>query len=49
MEMRIFNINMVEIDILRIPHKEEIGCSEGYFPRFGCPKGHPDALLAKIL
>ena len=28
---------------------KKLGCPDGWFLRFGCPKGHPDALPAKTM
>ena len=48
MEMIKFNY-MLEIDILRNSSPEKVGVLRGAFEGFGCPKRHPDALLAKTM
>ena len=48
MEMIKFNY-MLEIDILRNSSPRKVGVLRGAFEGFGCPKRHPDALLAKTL
>ena len=45
MEMKIFNY-MLEIDILRNFSQNFLGVLRGAFLGFGCPKRHPEALLA---
>ena len=47
MEMMKFNY-MLEIDILNSSPKK-MGVLRGAFKGFGCPKRHPDALLAKTM
>ena len=47
MEMIKFNY-MLEIDILRNSSKK-VGVLRGAFEELGCPKRHPDALLAKTM
>ena len=37
MEMKKFH-HMLEIDILKIPHKKLLGVLRGSFQGFGCPK-----------
>ena len=46
--MKIFN-NMLEIDISRNSSQKSLGVLRGAFEGFGCPKRHPDALLAKTM
>ena len=46
--MKIFNY-MLEIDILRNSSQNFLGVLRGAFEVFGCPKRHPDALLAKTM
>ena len=48
MEMIKFNY-MLEIDILRNSSPRKVGVLRGAFEGFGCPKTHPDALLAKTM
>ena len=48
MEMRKFN-HMLEVDILRNSSQIFLGVLSGVFQGFGCPKRHPDALLAKTM
>ena len=48
MEMKKFNY-MVEIDILRNSSEFILAVLKGAFKGFGCPKRHPDALLAKTM
>ena len=48
MEMIKFNY-MLEIDILRHFSPRKVGVLRGAFEGFGCPKRHPDALLAKTM
>ena len=40
---------MLEIDILRNSSQKSLGVLRGTFQWFGCPKRHPDALLAKTM
>ena len=40
---------MLEIDILRNSSQIFLGVLRGAFSGFGCPKRHPDALLAKTM
>ena len=40
---------MLEIDILRSDSQKYLGVLRGDFLGFGCPKRHPDALLAKMM
>ena len=44
--VKIFNY-MLEIDVLRNSSQKVLGVLRGAFLGFGCPKRHPDALLAK--
>ena len=46
--MKIFNY-MLKIDILRNSSPKILGVLRGAFLGFGCPKRHPDALLAKTM
>ena len=48
MEMKKINY-MPEIDILRNSSQNVFGALWGAFKVFGCPKRHPDALLAKTM
>ena len=48
MEMIKFNY-MLEIHFLRNSSPKKVGVLWGAFEGFGCPKRHPDALLAKTL
>ena len=48
MEMKKFNY-MLEIDILRNSSQKFLGVLRGAFSVFGCPKRHPDTLLAKTM
>ena len=48
MEMIKFNY-MLEIDISRNSSSRKLGVLRGAFEGFGCPKRHPDALLAKTM
>ena len=48
MEMKKNNY-MLEIDILRNSLQKSLGVLMGAFKRLGCPKRHPDALLAKTM
>ena len=48
MEMKKFNY-MLEIDILRNSSQNYLGVLRGVFQGFGCPKRHPDALLAMTM
>ena len=47
-EMKKFNY-MLEIDILINSSPKFLGVLRGAFQGFGCPKRHPDALLAKTM
>ena len=40
---------MLEIDILRNSSPKNLGVLRGVHLGFGCPKRHPDALLAKTM
>ena len=40
---------MLEIDISRNSSPRKLGVLRGAFEGFGCPKRHPDALLAKTM
>ena len=40
---------MLEIDILRNSSSKKVGVLRGAFEWSGCPKRHPDALLAKTM
>ena len=40
---------MLEIDILRSSSQNILDVLRGTFCGFGCPKRHPDALLAKTM
>ena len=42
-------IYMLEIGILRNSSQRYLGVLRGAFEGFGCPKRHPDALLAKTM
>ena len=48
MEMIKFNY-MLQIDILRNSSPKKVGVLRGAFEGFGCPKRHPDTLLAKTM
>ena len=48
MEMKRFNY-MLEIDILRNCSQKYLGVLRSAFYGFGCPKRHPDALLAMTM
>ena len=48
MEMKTVNY-MLEIDIFRNSSQKIWGVLRGAFQGFGCPKRHPDALLAKTM
>ena len=48
MKMRKF-IYMLEINILRNIPQKKLGVLSGAFSGFGCPKRHPDTLLAKTM
>ena len=48
MEMKTFNY-VLEINILRNSSQKYLGVLSFFFQRFGCPKRHPDALLAKTM
>ena len=47
-EMKKFNYKL-EIDIFRNSAQKSLGVLRGSFEVFGCPKKHPDALLAKTM
>ena len=47
-EMIKFNYNL-EIDIFRNSIQKVLGVLRGCFKGFGCPKRHPDTLLAKTM
>ena len=47
-EMKKFNYKL-EIAIFRNSTQKNLGVLRGSFFRFGCPKRHPDALLAKTM
>ena len=47
-EMKTFNYKL-EIGIFRNSTQNLLGVLRGYFKGFGCPKRHPDALLAKTM
>ena len=48
--MEIKTINYVlEFNILRNSSENKLGVLSGAFLGFGCPKRHPDALLAKTM
>ena len=40
---------MLEIDIFSSSSQKNLGVLRGAFKGFGCPKRHPDALLAKTM
>ena len=44
-----YSIICFRLTFLEIPHKFFWGVLRGAFSGFGCPKRHPDALLAKTL
>ena len=46
--MKKFNYKL-EIDIFRNSNQKSLGVLRGSFKGFGCPKRHPDALLAKTM
>ena len=46
--MRKFNYKL-EIEIFRNSTQNILGVLRGSFQGFGCPKRHPDALLAKTM
>ena len=48
MERKKFNY-ILEFDILRNSSQSFLGVLRGAFLGFGCPKRHPDALLAKTM
>ena len=48
MEMKIFDYKL-EIEIFRNSTLKYLGVLRGSFYGFGCPKRHPDALLAKTM
>ena len=43
------NYKEIEIQIFRNCTLENLGVLRGSFEGFGCPKRHPDALLAKTM
>ena len=47
-EMKKFNYKL-EIEIFRNSTQKDVGVLRGSFQGFGCPKRHPDALLAKTM
>ena len=47
-KMKKFNYKL-EIDIFRNSTQNNLGVLKGSFQGFGCPKRHPDALLAKTM
>ena len=47
-EMKKFNYKL-EIEVFRNSTQINLGVLRGSFLRFGCPKRHPDALLAKTM
>ena len=47
-EMIIFNYKL-EIEIFKNSTQKHLGVLRGSFSVFGCPKKHPDALLAKTM
>ena len=47
-EMKKFNYKL-EIEIFRNSTLKNLGVLRGAFQGFGCPKRHPDALLAKTM
>ena len=47
-EMKTFNYKL-KIEILRNSTQKDFGVLRGSFQGFGCPKRHPDALLAKTM
>ena len=47
-EMRKFNYKL-EIEIFRNSTQNILGVLRGSFQGFGCPKRHPDTLLAKTM
>ena len=47
-EMKKFNYKL-EIEIFRNSTLKDLGVLRGSFEGFGCPKRHPDALLAKTI
>ena len=48
MNLKKFNY-MLEIDMLRNSSQNLLGVLRGVFQGIGCPKRHPDALLAKTM
>ena len=48
MEMKRFNY-LLDIDISRNCSQKNLGVLRSVFYGFGCPKRHPDALLAKTM
>ena len=47
-EMKKFNYKL-KIEIFRNSTPKNLGVLRGAFQGFGCPKRHPDALLAKTM
>ena len=47
-EMKKFNYRL-KIEIFRNSTQKKLGVLGGSFQGFGCPKRHPDALLAKTM
>ena len=47
-EMKKFNYKL-KIEIFRNSTQKDSGVLRGSFKGFGCPKRHPDALLAKTM
>ena len=47
-EMKKFNYKL-EIEVFRNSTQKNLGVLWGSFLGFGCPKRHPDALLAKTM
>ena len=47
-EVKEFNCKL-EIEVFRNSTQKNLGFLRGSFLGFGCPKRHPDALLAKIM
>ena len=47
-EMKNFNYKL-EIEIFRNSTQNNLGVLKVFFQGFGCPKRHPDALLAKTM
>ena len=46
--MKQFNYKL-DIEIFRNSELKDLGVLRGSFQGFGCPKRHPDALLAKTM